>query len=87
MMIAVSFQPSGRSTTKVSHLLESVKLEIFLSCKQNMAKIALTFDIVVAVIGQASSGKTTLINGLLRGHYGEVSMKKEGTTAGVYSCR
>jgi small GTP-binding protein len=40
-----------------------------------------TFDINVAIIGNVSAGKSTLLNALLRAKYSEVSMKR--TTAGV----
>jgi small GTP-binding protein len=39
------------------------------------------FDINVAVIGNVSAGKSTLLNSLLRAKYSEVSMKR--TTAGI----
>jgi small GTP-binding protein len=39
------------------------------------------FDINVAVIGNVSAGKSTLLNALLRAKYSEVSMKR--TTAGI----
>ncbi|CAJ1960386.1 unnamed protein product [Cylindrotheca closterium] len=40
-----------------------------------------TFQIKVAIIGNVSAGKTTVLNALFRDKYGEVSMKR--TTAGV----
>jgi small GTP-binding protein len=39
------------------------------------------FDINVAVVGNVSAGKSTLLNALLRAKYSEVSMKR--TTAGI----
>ena len=44
-------------------------------------KIAPTFEIKVALIGNVSAGKTTVMNALFRDKFGEVSMKR--TTAGV----
>ncbi len=44
-------------------------------------EITPTFEIKVAFIGNVSAGKTTMLNSLLRGKYGEVSLKR--ATAGV----
>ena len=40
-----------------------------------------TFEIKVALLGNVSAGKTTVLNALFKNKYGEVSMKR--TTAGV----
>lgn len=40
-----------------------------------------TFEIKVALLGNVSAGKTTLLNALFRDKYGEVAMKR--TTAGI----
>jgi GTPase SAR1 family protein len=43
--------------------------------------IAHSFEIKIALLGNVSAGKTTVLNALFRGKFGEVSMKR--TTAGV----
>jgi GTPase SAR1 family protein len=43
--------------------------------------IAHSFEIKIALLGNVSAGKTTVLNALLRDKFGEVSMKR--TTAGV----
>ena len=40
-----------------------------------------TFEIKIALLGNVSAGKTTVLNALLRDKYGEVAMKR--TTAGA----